>query len=545
MSTELLQKSLPTRQSYATPTWLVANRLKRGALLYWTALFTLSAAVIHFIGVLEQPPQAGLLTALLFGGAFVQAMIALSVVAVPARSLLIAAGVIEAVAALLWPIAHITGFAIGPTVWRAETLSTLDLYLPVMEGVSAFFFLCLAARTWNVQSRAGRLILAGLPSFSVVAFLVWVAINFKTAQLFIAIFLLTAQLSDSLLKLFLPALGLMVLALLLCTIIPRLRIATPKAWRTALAMVPVLLLVSLMTWAGGLNAANGAWFASTSAIHASPGQMTLAYCSPGGNPLAMDLVEPSAQAARPAPVVFYIHGGEGLQGDRQLDGTDGVYFTQLRDTLVSKGFVVGSIDYNLVPFGKLVDEIEQSRCAVRFLRAHASELGIDPQRIGVYGVSMGGYLAAMLGTVGPQAGFDVGQYLDQSSRVQAVVDMWGPADLNNWSGSPSWVQDIGHALGGSGKSSVARLKTVSPVNYVAPGDPPFLIMHGADDWFVAPHHSQDLAKLLHAAGVPTTLVMIQHDGHGLAAPTAGQIEQPGPDVLIHMISDFFARTLAA
>jgi len=54
-----------------------------------------------------------------------------------------------------------------------------------------------------------------------------------------------------------------------------------------------------------------------------------------------------------------------------------------------------------------------------------------------------------------------------------------------------------------------------------------------------------MAKLLHAAGVPVTLVMVQHEGHGLATPTAGQVEQPGPDTQIHMISDFFARTLAA
>jgi acetyl esterase/lipase len=81
--------------------------------------------------------------------------------------------------------------------------------------------------------------------------------------------------------------------------------------------------------------------------------------------------------------------------------------------------------------------------------------------------------------------------------------------------------------------------------HVAPGDPPFLIMHGSDDWFIAPHHSQDLAKRLQAAGVPVTLVMIQHDGHGLAAPTSGQVEQPNPGELIQMICNFFVRTLSS
>ena len=190
------------------------------------------------------------------------------------------------------------------------------------------------------------------------------------------------------------------------------------------------------------------------------------------------------------------------------------------------------------------DEVKEAKCAVRFLRSHAGELGIDPQHIGVYGPSQGGYIGAMLGTVGPQAGFDVGQYLNQSSRVQAVVDMFGPTDLNNFSGSPDWISTLKQGIGG-GKGSVAGLRAESPINYVAPGDPPFLIIHGTDDWFIAPHHSQDMAKRLSAAGVPVQLVMVQNDTHGLAAPVAGKIEQPSPDELVQMISNFFVRTLQA
>jgi acetyl esterase/lipase len=300
-------------------------------------------------------------------------------------------------------------------------------------------------------------------------------------------------------------------------------------------------VINILTWVGGVSAANTAWFPASPTAHVPAGQTrTIEYCSPGGNPLAMDISEPPAQAARPAPIVFYIHGGETIQGSRTLeDGSlDGVYFTLLRTKLLNRGFVVGSIDYGLSPLYHVPDEVKDAKCAVRFLRAHASELGIDPQRIGVYGPSQGGYISAMLGTVGSDAGYDVGQYLKQSSRVQAVVDMWGPADLSNFSGSPSWVSLFG------GGGTPARLRAASPIGHVAPGDPPFLIIHGADDWFIAPHHSQDLARSLHAAGVPVTLVMVQHDGHGLAAPTTGQIEQPSPDALIQMISDFFVKTLA-
>ncbi|GHO87483.1 hypothetical protein KSZ_54890 [Dictyobacter formicarum] len=228
-----------------------------------------------------------------------------------------------------------------------------------------------------------------------------------------------------------------------------------------------------------------------------------------------------------------------LVGTRILeDGSaDGPYFAQLRSELLGRGFIVGSIDYGLVPLYRSSDQIKAAKCAIRFLRAHANELGIDPQHIGVYGPSQGGYISSMLGTVGPEAGYDVGQYLNQSSRVQAVVDMWGLTDLSNFSGSPWWFSLL------AGNGTRAQFLSVSPVGHVAPGDPPFLIMHGTDDWMIAPHHSQELAKSLHTVGVPVTLVMIQHDGHGLDMPTVGKTEQPGPATVIQMIADFFTRTL--
>ncbi len=544
MSIEATHTPALSPQPRSVPGWLTTNRLKRGALLYWAALFTGSAAVIHGIGLVAQPPQSGLLVALLLGFTIVQAVIALAVVAAPARRLLIAAAVVEGAALAFWIVAHTGGISDGFSVWRPETLSVPDLYLSAMEGVSAFFFLCLCGHTWTKAPRSWRIILVALPYLLLLCVLLWALLNRSLALVSLAIFFLAAGLPASLVDLFLPAVILLVVFLLLRLVFPRLRAMTPRAWRTALILLPALLVINILTWTGGISAANTAWFPASSTVHAPAGQTTtLEYCRPGGNPLAMDLSEPPAQAPRPAPMVFYIHGGEGLLGSRTLeDGSaDSMYFTQLRADLLSRGFVVGAIDYGLAPLHKIQAQVQDARCAVRFLHAHAGELGIDPQRIGVYGASQGGYLAAMLGTVGPGAGFDVGQYLDQSSRVQAVVDMWGFTNLANFSGSPSWVHDIGQAQSGGG-ISLARL---SPVTYVAPGDPPFLIIHGADDWFIAPHHSQELAKLLHAAGVPATLVLVQHNGHGLDAPTAGQIEQPSPDVLIHMISDFFTSILVA
>jgi acetyl esterase/lipase len=332
------------------------------------------------------------------------------------------------------------------------------------------------------------------------------------------------------------------LFLLLRAVFLRLRTRTPGAWRLALEVLPVLLLVTLLTWEGLDSAASRVWFPSSPAVRAPAGQTTtLEYCSPGGHPLAMDLSEPQAQAVRPAPMVLFIHGGDGILGDRQFEGADAIYAEPL-NALLQRGFVVGSIDYGLAPLFTIRDQVVAAKCAVRFLRVYANELGIDPLRIGVYGFSEGGYLVSMLGTAGPSAGFDRGQYLDQSSRVQAVVDVSGPTDFTNTSGSPAWFQLLGQSLTG-GHRTLADRRAISSVTYVAPGDPPFLIINGTDDWQIPPHHAQELAQRLHNAGVSATLVLVQHDGHGLDAPTAGQIEQPSPAILVQMIANFFVRTL--
>lgn len=519
---------------------LTENRLKRGALLYWSVLLALSAVVMHCIGLVKQPPHSGLLVAILLGLTVVQTIVTASVVLVPSRRLLIMAGAVEAIAMLLWIMAHTVGLPDGYTVWRPEMLGVPDLYLPVVEGVSAFFFLCLYGRTWTKVPRAWRIVLTALPSILIFGFLVLAVVNIGVTSLVLAIYFLDAQIPTSLEYFFFPAIGLLVLFLLLRLVFKRLRARTKGAVRTSLILLPAFVVLNLLTWGGGVSAADTTWFSAGSLVSAPPGRTTtLPYATVNGHPLAIDISEPSAKSLRPAPVVIYIHGGETLLGSRILeDGSaDGMYFVQIRDELLRHGFVVCSIDYGLSPLYHVSSQVEEAKEAVRFLRAHASELGINPQRIGVYGPSQGGYIGAMLGTAGRSAGYDVGQYLNESSSVQAVVDMWGPTDLTNFSGSPSWISAI------TKSNSRAQLRVASPVTYVKHGDPPFLIIHGTDDWMIAPHHSKDMARLLSASSVPVTLVMVKHDGHGLDAPVAGQVEQPSPNEIVQIVTDFFTKTL--
>jgi len=565
MSIETLPHSdhtFPGRLSF-----LLANRIKRGGFLYWAALLTLSSAIIRVLALLLQTPPSALLVAILLLCALIQAISAVSVVAWPARRLLIAAGVVNGLAVLLWILAHTTGIPVGLGLWRAQSPGIGDMWLPIMEGCAAFFCFSLAARTWTTRTRRSRMLLASLPYLFLAGILALTQIYQATGALFvIALLTIPGAIPTSLQLIFLPLVGLMALFLLMRLIFARLRARTPGAWLVSLGLLPALLFTSLVSWAAATQSTpNAVWFpvSDTSVVSAPAGKMTtLEYCHPGGEPLAMDLSEPAATFARPVPVVFYMHGGEGTIGNRQVSGPlqvsgldqEGAYFGQLRNNLLARGFAVGSIDYRFPPFHTMLDQVVDAKCAVRFLRAHATELGIDPKRIGVYGASEGGYLGAMLGLAGADAGFDKGQYLDQSSRVQAVVDMWGPTDLTDWRGTPSWVYTLGEGLGISRQGTAlradqipanARKNYASPVSYVTPDAPPFLIIQGADDWFITPHHSQKLASLLQAAHVPTTLVMVQHDEHGLVAPTPGQVEQPSPSALIQMIEDFFVKTLAA
>jgi acetyl esterase/lipase len=334
--------------------------------------------------------------------------------------------------------------------------------------------------------------------------------------------------------------------LLLAVAARRPRARKPRTWLTVLAFPPSLLLTVVLTTAGGVTAGDDTWLSSSQVAAAAGRTSTLTYCSPGGSPLAMDVAEPDGRFARPAPTVLYVHGGGWVLGDRQpqgfganLAGQDGALFTSLRSDLTGRGFVVASIDYRLGPLYGWPAQLEDAKCAVRFLRAHAVRLGIDPNRIGAWGSSAGGHLVAMLGTAGPRAGFDVGQYLGRSSRIEAVVDMFGPTDLTETQDFNAFASTIVRiSFGGLNRR---QLLAASPVTYVAPNGPPFLILHGTDDTLVPPHHSQDLARRLQAAGVPVTLVMVRHTGHSMATP--GQ--EPSPGEVERLVSDFFSRTLAA
>ncbi len=270
---------------------------------------------------------------------------------------------------------------------------------------------------------------------------------------------------------------------------------------------------------------------------------TLTYCTNGGTALTLQLYHPTAVPKHPVPVVVYVHGGAWELGTPSIQ--PGTHVGDVESDLVNHGWDFATVQYRLAPQWPWPSQIIDAKCAIRYLRASAAFLHIDPSRIGVMGWSAGGQLAAMAGLAGPNAGFDVGQYVDQSSRVQAVVDEYGPADLAapGWLSSPIAPQVDPTVFGVTPGSDTAALAAASPVTYVGPSAPPFLVIQGAEDSIVVPPQSIELVDRLTAAHDEARLIMVQGAGHGFKQAGSSPIK---PDIvtLTSDVASFFLAELA-
>ncbi len=254
------------------------------------------------------------------------------------------------------------------------------------------------------------------------------------------------------------------------------------------------------------------------------------YCTVNGVDLKMDLYPPQ-DLSTPRPLVVFIHGGAWQGGDKSAgEAVNDV------PQLAAHGYLVASIDYRLAPKYRWPAMIEDVKCAIRSLRANAATYHIDRNRIAVMGSSAGGQLAAMAGLADQSAGFDVGEYANQSSRVQAVVDLYGPTHLN----APDY--DATHfpiilpeVFGATGPADPVLVRA-SPVTYVSAQAPPFLIIHGDKDATVPPNQSQLLYDRLKAAGATAMLVMVKNAGHSLVP--AGAPIQPTRAELTQIMIQF-------
>ncbi len=257
----------------------------------------------------------------------------------------------------------------------------------------------------------------------------------------------------------------------------------------------------------------------------------IAYVPNGHERQKLDLFIPPG-ATNALPLIIWIHGGAWKGGSK--DQCPALRY-------LPRGYAVASINYRLSQHAIFPAQIEDCKAAVRWLRAHAKERGLDPQRFAAWGSSAGGHLVALLGTSGDVKEFETGENLGVSSRVQAVVDFFGPTDFTQMSKFSLTNAPFDHdaanspeseLIGGAVQQNKDKAAKASPLSYVSQEDPPFLIMHGNRDNLVPYQQSELLRDALQKAGVEVTLNIVEGAGHGFGGP---EIDQ--------QVSEFFEKHL--
>ena len=226
----------------------------------------------------------------------------------------------------------------------------------------------------------------------------------------------------------------------------------------------------------------------------------------------IDLFLPRKQIDdKPLPIVAFIHGGGWRNGSRR----SGLSFI---GPIVQTGKYIGaSIGYRLTDEAIWPAQIHDCKAAIRWLRANAQQYGADSKKIIVAGSSAGGHLVAMLGTSGDVQELEgnLGNHVDKSSRVDGVVNFFGPSDLASMGGSHNNSDSPESLLlGGTVPENKKIAQAASPITYASKDDPPFLTIHGTIDSVVPFEQSVQLTKALQKAGAFAQLIPIEGGGHG-------------------------------
>ncbi len=207
------------------------------------------------------------------------------------------------------------------------------------------------------------------------------------------------------------------------------------------------------------------------------------------------------------PVLVWICGGAWITMEKAAH-------TPFLVQLARKGYIIATIEYRMSSTRHFPAQIEDVKSAIRYLRAHAEEFHIDPDRIAVGGESAGGHLAALAGVTGERSEFDQGDNLDQSSHVCAVLDFYGPATFlqenNNTGDEPSPVHML---LGYDPAKHPDKATKAAALAYVSEKTPPFFIIHGQADHVVSVENSRCLADRLEEKGCSFELVEVEEADH--------------------------------
>ena len=229
----------------------------------------------------------------------------------------------------------------------------------------------------------------------------------------------------------------------------------------------------------------------------------------------LDLYLPKGRPAGTlSPAVVLIHGGGWTSGDKRQARE-----IEIGTTLAENGFVAASINYAMKSAGKYPVNLQDCKNAVRYLRAHANDLGIDPARIAVLGGSAGGHLALMVGYTGDDKDLaPAAPYPGISDKVSAVIDLYGVTDIGNRKktekdGTPTVLRGVDPQVRKLFGETDAEWKKASPVSHVRSDVPPTLIAHGMRDQIVDRDQSQELLDTLNKAGATVDIIWLEKAGH--------------------------------
>ena len=224
--------------------------------------------------------------------------------------------------------------------------------------------------------------------------------------------------------------------------------------------------------------------------------------------LKLDIIYPEAQDGATYPCILWICGGAWLMMDKSAHN---LYLSRL----AGSGFVVASVEYRTSNQGPYPMPLQDVKAAIRYLKAHADRFRINKEKMGVMGESAGGYLACMA-ALDNDPSLDVGEYLEESSKVQAACPWYPPTDLSAFP-CESAEQCASSAesllLGFNSKRNREKAYNCSPVSKVTKDAPPFLIIHGNCDRTVPYVQSKTLYNLLEAQDCDVTLLTLDGADH--------------------------------
>lgn len=256
-------------------------------------------------------------------------------------------------------------------------------------------------------------------------------------------------------------------------------------------------------------------------------EQNLTYAEVGDVKLQLDLARPK-DGDGPFPGIVFIHGGGWSGGNRHA-------FRSKMEEAARRGYVAVTISYRLTqpdketgtPKEPFPAQIHDCKAAVRWLRAHAGEYKLDRERIGVTGASAGGHLSLLVGLSTREDGLDGDEgNLSHSSRVQAVVNIFGPTDLSRcYATSPGAVGFLKGLCNGTPESAAAMYRSGSPITYVTADDPPVLTLHGDKDALVPVEQAILLDERMKAVGAKHELKVLKDQGHGFQGDAQAEADE--------------------